>query len=97
MEDITNIKNIKNITNIVIECPHCKDPIIIEKLNCCIFRHGILKINNKQIEPHANKDLCDFYIKNNLIFGCGMPFQIILNENSKNNDDKFIAKICDYI
>jgi len=24
-------------------CPHCNEPILIEKLNCCIFRHGIMK------------------------------------------------------
>jgi len=85
------------LTNLVVECPHCKDPILIEKLNCCIFRHGILKENGKQINPHAPKDLCDFYVKKDLILGCGKPFQVIKNENSKNNDDKFIAIICDYV
>ena len=30
--------NIENITNIVVECPHCKEPVLIEKINCCIFR-----------------------------------------------------------
>ena len=29
----------------IVECPHCKNPVLIEKLNCCIFRHGILKHN----------------------------------------------------
>jgi hypothetical protein len=87
----------ENITNIVVICPHCKEPILIEKLNCCIFRHGVLKINGKQIHSHAPKDLCDFYINKQLIFGCGKPFQVIPNENSKDHDDKFIAIICDYI
>ncbi len=89
--------DLENITNIVIICPHCKEPVLIEKLNCCIFRHGVLKINGKQIDPHASKDLCDFYIKRDLIMGCGKPFQVIINDNSKDNDDKFIAIICDYI
>jgi len=84
-------------TNLVVQCPHCKEPVLIEKLNCCIFRHGVLKINGKQIDAHARKDLCEFYIKKQLIFGCGKPFQIILNDNSTNDDDKFIAIICDYI
>jgi hypothetical protein len=53
--------------------------------------------NGKQINPHAPKDLCDFYVKKDLILGCGKPFQVIKNENSKNNDDKFIAIICDYV
>ena len=81
----------------IVECPHCKNPVLIEKLNCCIFRHGILKHNGNQIDPHASKDLCDFYIEKQLILGCGKPFQIVLNENAKNNDDKFIIVICDYI
>ncbi len=81
----------------IVECPHCKNPVLIEKLNCCIFRHGILKHNGTQIDPHSSKDLCDYYVEKQLIFGCGKPFQIIPNENSKNNDDKFITVICDYI
>jgi hypothetical protein len=86
-----------NTVNLVVECPHCKEPVLIEKLNCRIFRHGVLKNNEKQIEPHASKDLCDYYVKNELIFGCGKPFKVIINENSKNDDDKLIAVICDYI
>ena len=89
--------NDNNFNNIVVNCPHCKDPILIEKLNCHIFRHGVLKINGKQIDPHSPKDLCDFYINKQLINGCGKPFRVIPNENSKNDDDKYIAIICDYI
>lgn len=77
--------------DIVVICPHCKEPVLIEQLNCKIFRHGILKTNNIQIEPHSTKDLCDYFIKNNLIYGCGKPFQIIQNGN------EFIAIVCDYI
>ena len=89
--------NIENITNIVVECPHCKEPVLIEKINCCIFRHASFKNTGQQIGPHTEKKLCDSYINNDLIFGCGKPFQIIVNTNSKNEDDKFIAIICDYI
>jgi hypothetical protein len=78
--------------DLVIDCPHCKEHILIEKLNCCIFRHGILKSNGKQIDPHSSKELCDFYIQKDLIFGCGKPFQII-----KNDKNEFISVICDYI
>jgi len=86
-----------NIDNIVVECPHCKEPILIEKLNCCIFRHGVLKNNQKQIDPHASKELCDYYVEHQLIIGCGKPFKIVLNENPTNDNDKLIAIICDYI
>jgi len=86
-----------NSTDLVVICPHCQEPVLIEKLNCCIFRHGIFKQNGEQINAHASKDLCDFYIQNDLILGCGKPFQIILNTNSKNYNNKFIAIVCDYI
>ena len=89
--------NEENPTNLVVICPHCKVPVLIEKLNCCIFRHGIFKINGQQINAHATKNLCDFYINKDLIFGCGKPFQVIINPNSTRDDNKFIAVMCDYI
>lgn len=75
----------------VISCPHCKEFIIIEQINCAIFRHGYLKNNQKQIDPHATKELCDYYVRENLIYGCGKPFKLILNNN------KIKPIICDYI
>lgn len=83
--------------NMVVICPHCKEAILIEKLNCGIFRHGILKHSHEQIHAHASKALCDFYISNKLIYGCGKPFQVIVNPRPTNDDDKFVAIICDYI
>lgn len=80
----------KNI-NIVVTCPHCNDQILIEQLNCKIFRHGTLKTNNIQINPHSSKEECDYYINNNLIYGCGKPFKII------ENNDEFKTEICEYI
>jgi len=87
----TNINNSIEI-NICLFCPHCKELVLIEQLNCCIFRHGILIESGKQIDPHASKELCDYYIEKNKIYGCGKPFQIIKNENNE-----LIAVICDYI
>ena len=75
----------------VLECPNCKEYIIIEKLNCGIFRHGVFKIDGNQINPHASKIECDFYSNNQIIHGCGKPFKITFV------DDKFIVEICDYI
>ena len=75
----------------ILECPHCKECIIIEKINCGIFRHGTLKINGQQISPHATKNECDFYIDKQLIYGCGKPFKITVLDN------KFLIEICDYI
>jgi len=50
------------IINIIIDCPHCNCPMEIIQLNCRIFRHGIFKSNNTQINPHASKEECDYYI-----------------------------------
>ena len=74
----------------IVKCPHCDEEILIEELNCCIFRHGVLK-NGIQIDPHASKELCDYYIRENLIYGCGKPFKLIINDN------KLESVICDYI
>jgi hypothetical protein len=79
-------------TDIYITCPHCGHLVAIEKLNCCIFRHGIFKHNAQQIPPHSSKDECEKFINEKLIYGCGKPFKII---KGSNND--FTAIICDYI
>jgi hypothetical protein len=44
-----------------------------------------------QIDPHSPKNICDYYIKNNLIYGCGKPFILILN------DGTYKTEICGYI
>jgi hypothetical protein len=75
-------------TELIINCPHCDQLIIIEKLNCRIFRCGLYKHNYIQINPHLNKNICDELASNNLIYGCGKPFRI---------DDNNKALICDYI
>ena len=78
--------------DIVIICPHCQMSVLIEKLNCRIFRHGTLKNNGQQMNPHETKEVCDYFVANNMIYGCGKPFQI---KQTVNND--FVAVICDYI
>ena len=75
----------------ILICPHCKDFILIKKINCAIFRHGILKKNRKQINPHAPREMCEYYIKNELIYGCGKPFRIV------NNNGILETEVCDYI
>ena len=80
-------------SHIIIQCPHCKDYIQVFKkeFNCKIFRHGILKSNLKQIDPHLNKSECDRLKNEDLIYGCGKPFQLI------ENDGVYTTIICDYI
>jgi len=76
--------------NIVI-CPHCKAPIIIQKVNCGIFRHGVLKQTGKQMKPHLDKVTCEQLFNNNMIYGCGKPFKIV------QNNDVLIVTVCGYI
>lgn len=76
----------------IIVCPHCLESVIIEQINCGIFRHGIRKADGKQMDPHAPKDVCDRLVLDNAIYGCGKPFQIELDKNGK-----WVAIKCDYI
>ena len=78
---------------IIIKCPHCQQLIMTyaKEFNCKIFRHGILKENYKQIDPHLPKKECDRLAKEKLIYGCGKPYQILYKDN------KWIAEKCDYI
>ena len=70
-------------------CPHCNGTVIIDpkEINCAIFRHGIFKASGKQIPPHAPKEDCDNWVKNNEIYGCGKPFKVVEGK----------AVICEYI
>lgn len=81
----------------IVLCPHCKDTVIIEQLNCCIFRHGVFKDSGQQISPHAPKLECDNLFENNLIFGCSKPFQIVKDETDPSNIQKMKVVICEYI
>ena len=40
-EQDLNINN-DNEIHLIVKCPHCEEFVLIEKLNCCIFRHGCL-------------------------------------------------------
>jgi|UniRef100_A0A6C0JNG7 hypothetical protein len=75
----------------IIICPNCNEPIMIEKINCGIFRHGSYKDTGKQIGPHSSKEKCDSLKQRDLIYGCGKPFQIILQDN------KMVVQVCEYI
>ena len=77
------------------KCPHCDLLILVNKLhtNCLIFRHGYLKENNTQIDPHLCKKECDRIFNEDLIYGCGKPFRLIVNNSNEINK----VEICDYI
>ena len=81
--------------NILVKCVHCEDLIIINKkdFNCKIFRHGVYKSNNEQIDPQFCKEECDRLFNEGLIYGCGKPFKLIIDKK----EDKYGTEKCDYI
>lgn len=78
--------------DIIITCPHCFGIVIVKEteINCKIFKHGVLKATNTQINPHSTEEECQYFVNNNLIYGCGKPFRIF-------KDEKWCAEICGYI
>ena len=60
----------------IVKCPHCSRFIEVLELNCSIFRCGVYIDTYEQLPPHSPKEVCELAVKNNLIFGCGKPFQI---------------------
>jgi len=75
----------------IVTCPNCGDFIEILQINCAIFRHGVFKKTNTQINPHETKENCDLYKNMDLIYGCSKPFKIIIE------NEKIDTVICDYI
>jgi hypothetical protein len=75
----------------IIQCPNCNDTVIIEKIKCGIFRHGVIKKTGKQMNPHCKKEKCEKLKQEGAIYGCGKPFQII------KTDGVIRVVICDYI
>lgn len=73
---------------LTVVCPHCNGLFIIEQLNCCIFRHGILKSTNKQMNPHLSEVECKKLIESNEIYGCGKP--LLYNKTTKKTE------VCSY-
>jgi len=63
--------------NNIIQCPHCEQYIEVIELNCRIFRCGIYKKTNIQVDPHLNEVSCNDLKTKDLIYGCGKPFQIL--------------------
>jgi hypothetical protein len=58
-------------------CPHCGLMIQVPRneIRCTIFRHANFKKDMSFVHPHASKNECDRWVKENLIYGCGKPFK----------------------
>ena len=75
----------------IVKCPKCGIQIIIEEVNCKIFRHAVLKISGEQMNPHASKSDCEDAVSSDSVYGCAAPFILDLSGN------EWIAISCDYI
>ena len=58
----------------IVECPHCNMGIVVDALNCGVFRCGVWKDTGLQINPHMSEDECRDAIGN--VWGCSKPFRI---------------------
>lgn len=65
----------------IVNCPHCKEEVIISKLNCCIFIHAVMKKTGKQVNPHTSKAKMEILKKQDSIYGCGNGFRITQKED----------------
>lgn len=59
------------------QCPHCCMMCLVKKedIRCTIFRHAVFKNKLEFVPPHAPKEECDRWIRENLVYGCGKPFK----------------------
>jgi hypothetical protein len=75
--------------NYYFQCPHCEMFCQVPKdmINCKIFRHAINSKTLKFMNPHAPKDVCEQWVLNGEIYGCGKPFFF----------DGNIVRKCDYL
>jgi hypothetical protein len=78
----------------IFECPHCTGIVIVnsQEVNCQIFRHGIMKSNGEQVNPHAPKEECEMLSSSGLVHGCCNPFILIILPDGYVSPEK-----CDWI
>lgn len=77
--------NFQDNENIFFDCPHCEENFTLKQtdlFNNIIYRHGILKSTGKWINPYMSNLLCDRYLINKKISGCGKHFKVIYNGNN---------------
>jgi len=76
---------------LIVECPHCKETIVIEQINCQIFRHAAYKQTGEPIPPHAPLAECELLLSQDQIFGCAKPFKLLFE------NEEWVPVKCDYI
>lgn len=84
----------QNQNVLYVVCPHCEAGIEVPalSLNCSIFRHGAFTDTLEPIDSHTPQYICEWFVANNLIYGCGKPFAIVQDASGVVSAVK-----CDYI
>lgn len=61
-----------------LKCPTCGVGIMVSEneINCKIFRCGVGKLTGEAIPPHLSEKECKYLVEQDLIFGCGSPFEL---------------------
>jgi len=75
----------------IITCPNCGEYVIINELNCGIFRHAAYISTGEQVDPHLPQKDCEELVASGKVVGCCKPFRV------KVIDDVWTAEICEYI
>ena len=80
--------------SLILLCPHCHEYFMVDKneIKCAIFRHGVYIETLEPIDPHSPKNICEKLVSDKKIYGCGKPFQLLLDVSGEN-----FTQVCDYI
>ena len=70
-------------------CPHCGEICQVPRteIRCTIFRHAVFKKGMHFVPPHATKEKCESWLKEDMVYGCAKPFKF--------TGDK--VEVCGYI
>ena len=87
--DENKITYVKHQQMYYFKCPNCDClcQVYVSDIHCGIFRHAVLKSNNRFIGPHTSELECKRLKEEDKIYGCAMPFRF---------DGKIVEK-CGYI
>jgi hypothetical protein len=78
---------------IELRCPYCKQLIILNKFACNKMRHGIVKYENKLINPGMSDAMALNLARLGLIYGCGKKYKISV-KMQKNGVQTYYAEKC---
>lgn len=71
------------------KCPHCEllCQVPRSEIRCTVFRHAVFKKSGEFVPPHAEKEECERWIREDLVWGCAKPFRF----NGK------MVEVCGYV